>query len=238
MRLERGLLLRLLLTAVLAFTAADEDDADHRIPLDTISSGIHKISAILEGRRDSCKKKLSQPVETRVSELEKLVARQWEGLQEVEQEVKAMEDKMSVLLQYRGSADPTPAHQGCVEPFEIAAGGCFWAHKDPSLSWKQARKRCQQEGGDLATPEDLTAARHYLRRKLGSDFWYVWLGGTITGPRKWTWLDGRELESSEDHWAATPESGDCLALNGGRGYRAMEWDCESENWFLCEKKLG
>ncbi|XP_045615368.1 lymphocyte antigen 75 [Procambarus clarkii] len=243
MRLEREPPLRLLLSAALALTAtalpAEEDFVDYQVPLvATIASGVNQLSTLLEDRRVSCDNRLSDPVEKKVLKLEKLVETQWERLAEVEEEVKNMEKIMDVFLQYRENLRPTVAGEGCVEPFEQAAGGCFWAHKNPSLSWKQARKRCQQEGGDLATPDNLKAVRNYLRLKLGSDWWYLWLGGKITGPRKWSWLDGREIESSDDDWAETNESGDCVALNSGRGYRAMAWDCEKHNWYLCERKMS
>ncbi|XP_042204050.1 uncharacterized protein LOC121853761 [Homarus americanus] len=250
MRKQRAHLLELMLmmAALLLPKAAPQAVEEEEVSVDnevnlvmtTITSGVNHISTILEEREESCAKKLSEPVEESLAEIEHIVEVQWERLTEAEGQMKVVDDKMSVLLRHRGTLQPTSTSEGCAEPFEEAGGGCFWPHKNPGLSWERARKRCQQAGGDLATPEDLTAVRNYLRHKLGSDWWYLWLGGRITGPRRWAWLDspeGEEREASEDDWANTDQSGDCVALNGGRGYRVMKWDCQDKNWYLCEKKI-
>ncbi|XP_047491366.1 uncharacterized protein LOC125040716 [Penaeus chinensis] len=203
--------------------------------LQPIKSGIDAMSAALWGRQNSCQKNAASS-EEKLARIKYVVDSQWEMLGKADEKVKAMEEKMEELVAIKQDyAEATPDPEECSYPFKMEAHGCFWLHKNPGLPWEAARRRCQQSGSDLATPSSLAQMREFLLREIGREWWYVWIGGQMTGYRTWVYVNGREGAANPEDWHDTLNPGSCTALNGGRDYKMMAWHCEDANWFLCQK---
>ncbi|XP_066987577.1 uncharacterized protein [Macrobrachium rosenbergii] len=231
-----------LATSLLFFrslTAAEADVAT------TIGLGIDDISATLSYHEDRCS---DAPVEgslkDKLQRSETVLERQASSITVMKNNTEVLLNKTEEALEryYRTANKEVP--DVCGEPFQRSAGSCFWAHKGPSLSWGDAREFCQQEGGDLATPEDTLRVVEFLSEELGSGWWYVWFGGKQNAREEWKWLEsdasmdaGDSLWESVEETEVDPERKRCAAFRSDSGYKISKQDCGDTNWFICEKKI-
>ncbi|CAL4080456.1 unnamed protein product, partial [Meganyctiphanes norvegica] len=139
------------------------------------------------------------------------------------------------------NATERPTPQGlCEEPYFKVGSECFRA-VDESLPWHDARSYCQDEGSDLAEPEDLDALKEYL---VSTDYVYdYWLGGTDEAEEgEWLWVSGRPLREEWMQGSGDFDGGedqDCFDFRPDydNDYPVNDFDCSHDQRFICEKPM-
>ncbi|XP_068216517.1 uncharacterized protein [Palaemon carinicauda] len=208
----------------------------------TMEQGIEEISSTLQAHESRCSyPTLDAYHQQRLEWLERFVEGRMTDIKSIQNYSEIMQSQIKETLDRYRRTVPTESPDACAAPFQRAAGGCFWAHKGPPLSWRDARDFCQQEGGDLATPQNIPGVVEFLKEELGSGLWYVWLGGKQDAHGNWKWLESdASMDSSDALWdepEVYPEHVSCAAFRSEAAFKIAVQDCENNNWFLCEKKI-
>ena len=138
----------------------------------------------------------------------------------------------------------------CPKGWEEKEGRCFlWP--DPVLSWANAEKFCNDEGGHLASVTNLEI-HNYIWSKLNPKArdTFFWIGGTDQDKEgKWKWTDGSDWNFTK--WATSPKKqpDNYNWLFGSGGQHCLQiysfsatngWDdqdCEKERKFVCSQRL-
>ncbi|XP_064113528.1 P-selectin-like [Macrobrachium nipponense] len=187
-----------LFTIAVPFTLARIERANQEA---SFTKGINEIASVLDEYQRRCSVKLSDKLEEKLRDLTNTTEMQWKVIQTLQENVTKAIVRTDELIEYNQKISPTPVPDLCAWPFKRVAGSCFWIHKNPSLTWEKARAFCQQEGGDLATPQDIGAVIRFLNRELSREWLFVWFGGKKRHD-SWYWLSGeRQMNVSREYWS-------------------------------------
>ena len=100
----------------------------------------------------------------------------------------------------------------------------------PTLKWSDARKTCQNLGGDLAiirTAEENNFTFGLVKKQMTITDWGVWLGLTRKSDKKFYWVDGTPLTGHYSAWGSgepsNPNSEYCSNMFG-TGSRQGKWN--------------
>ncbi|XP_053349941.1 macrophage mannose receptor 1-like isoform X2 [Clarias gariepinus] len=118
-------------------------------------------------------------------------------------------------------------------------GMYYQINKDSALTWYQARKSCQQQGGDLASitePHEQTLISG-LTQGNGP---VLWTGLNSLDPSSgWHWINGQPLRYL--HWLSgqpSPQPGrNCGAVNQQFDSKWSTDDCSARHGYICQKVL-
>ena len=98
---------------------------------------------------------------------------------------------------------------------------CYHAIDTPTLSWTDARKTCQNLGGDLPiirSEAENNFIRDLVRKQQTVQSWGAWLGLYRKADTKFYWIDDTPLEGQYSAWA----SGEPNSLNEKCGHTFNE----------------
>ncbi|XP_029298592.1 immune-related, lectin-like receptor 4 [Cottoperca gobio] len=187
-----------------------------------------------------------------------------ERLQRMTDERDAVVKNLTAVIQRRCEVKPYKPCETCPEPPEgnIAnscekceegwnshGGNCYY-FSTIKLNWKESRRQCQHQGGDLVkidSNKEQEFLKLELSKKIVEDEDKFWIGLTDSKEeKKWLWPDNSPLSLSfwsanePDNWMGhNPEGEDCVRM----GERASSADLKS--WFdnsckvphkrICEK---
>jgi hypothetical protein len=104
--------------------------------------------------------------------------------------------------------------------FLVAPNGHKYKLFEDNLSWHEAKKKCEEEGGYLWVIDDPNEYA-FIRQALGQAHQpgndHFWLGGTKNENGGWVWLNGRAIPNIgwEAHFPVGDGGKDVLAMNGG-----------------------
>ncbi|CAL4071020.1 unnamed protein product [Meganyctiphanes norvegica] len=138
---------------------------------------------------------------------------------------------------------------GCPGGFTKMSTKCFKMFNDSTVTWSEAKTKCEQEGYILAQPDDSVAVnlRKYIYEEYG-DYSYAWLGAQSDGSKFVYAHGGLALDNVSPLWADGEPvyvgAETCLAvLVEGyyvRYYPAQPYFSDlctdSHNYALCEAK--
>ncbi|XP_066942568.1 uncharacterized protein [Macrobrachium rosenbergii] len=232
---------QMLLLALALFTGTGRfalAQIEHADQGSSFTKGIDEISSVLDEYQRRCSVQLSDELEEKLGDLKNATGMGWKTIQELHENVTKAIVRTDELIHYNERISPTPSLDPCAWPFKRAAGSCFWIHKNPSLTWERARAFCQQEGGDLATPQDMDGVIRFLNRELFRSWLFVWFGGRKGRNGSWYWLSGeQQMDTNREHWSDFDRGGSCAMFHGRMGYKIGVINCDEECWYLCEKKV-
>jgi len=117
----------------------------------------------------------------------------------------------------------------------IVSGRAFKRHNQAKKTWKEARKACQAEGGDLVV-DDNQAIRNWMNSQ-GSD---LWIGASDEAREgHWVWVDGNAVTNPS--WdRGQPDNGngrqDCAVTNymGRIGKWDDQYCDEGKHFWVCQ----
>ncbi|CAL4113218.1 unnamed protein product [Meganyctiphanes norvegica] len=137
-----------------------------------------------------------------------------------------------VLIENYDSTTGTPFVECPASSFQLGTQ-CLQYHIEDE-SWFAARSACQEQGGDLAQPTDLSILRKELIHQNAN--WDFWLGGSdLELEGNWTWLSGREITGP---WRRRQPSGgkkeNCLDFRKGTEPQINDYKCDRKQKFICE----
>ncbi|XP_076040315.1 uncharacterized protein LOC143024865 [Oratosquilla oratoria] len=127
----------------------------------------------------------------------------------------------------------------CLPPFSWQGDGCYYM-PFTKLSWQKARDTCKELHADLVIPRDY---KHFvnwlLSLNLEDD---VWIGATDSEKEgNWVWINGKPLDIDTKEFfrwnGSDKEEQDCLEICTHSGYRPTDYECEHENYFICQKQI-
>ncbi|XP_042212839.1 C-type lectin BjL-like, partial [Homarus americanus] len=162
--------------------------------------------------------------------------------------LKAINSRVEVLEEARpdlGQQDDqehgwaAAAYSSCPQPFAKVNGECFFLSADELLGWEDARRECGRLGGDLASPRSLPSLREYLT-SVQDPPEYLWVGGSQHEDGPWLWSSGSQagvpVDMSKDTWneEVPSGSGKCMGLFGQSSFRAYNYDCKEQDFFVCQ----
>jgi len=137
-------------------------------------------------------------------------------------------------------------HRSCPLPFETVNGECFYLGQEEKKGWEDARKECSKfgPGADLAAPKELKSIQDFLN-DLQYRPEYVWVGASIQGDGEWVWVTGpkdsqKKVDMSRKTWNVDlpNNSGNCMGLYEGAGYRAYDYHCSEYDFYVCQYFLS
>jgi len=138
---------------------------------------------------------------------------------------------------------PGPAYTECPPPFTTVNGECFYLVESNKKSWHDARRECAKFGADLAAPNNVGSLREYLQN-LQHMPEYVWVGAMKQGNGDWVWLgrdheEGKKVDMSMKTWNDDLPAGlgNCMGLYEYANYRAYDYDCTEQDFFVCQYHL-
>jgi len=98
------------------------------------------------------------------------------------------------------------------------------------LKWSDARRPCQNLGGDLAiimSAEENNFIFDLVKKQKTITDWDVWLGVTRQSDNKFNWVDDTPLEGHYSAWArgepSSPNNEYCSSMFGA-GSRQGKWN--------------
>ncbi len=151
-----------------------------------------------------------------------------------------LERKLDDLLRTMSSPTAKLSNSTCPTGFEYyyQEKFCYRFNSD-CRTWAEARKNCQQLGGDLIslTEVNFLYFRDVSRSKAGA-CGGVWVGTTdASSEGQWFWLNGVKVRSvfwaqdQPDNWASKENCGD---LSKFFGYKMNDEDCSNNLHFICQ----
>ncbi|XP_068215598.1 uncharacterized protein [Palaemon carinicauda] len=120
----------------------------------------------------------------------------------------------------------------CLPPYQqVTDVGCI-SILTSTYTFSDARSLCQQQGGDLVTPESFSALVQYLETHVeDSDDSHYWVGAQVsTG-----WHDGRPVEDSELAPGEPNGTGDCYRMMGPEDLLLGDKQCDTKYSAICER---
>jgi len=137
-------------------------------------------------------------------------------------DIKAKLDSLSD----KGSVTRTACPQGWV----LHGKSCFLIINIPTLKWSDARRTCQNLGGDLAiirSAEENNFIFDLVKKQKTITDWGVWLGITRKSNKKMYWIDDSPLTGHYSAWGSgepgSPNSEYCSNMFGA-GSRQGKWN--------------
>ncbi|XP_063608909.1 macrophage mannose receptor 1-like [Penaeus indicus] len=123
----------------------------------------------------------------------------------------------------------------CPKPFIRIGMECFYL-STTALSWNEARRQCQQMGGDLAVPSDVKALDTYVFANTKGPG--VWIGGTDQyNEGVWNYINGDPIKAQD--WSKSQPDNyggreDCLEIRSYFDPPVNDYICSVEQHFVCE----
>ena len=157
--------------------------------------------------------------------------------------------KTNITPYFRSSLNLTPfwfdssvTQPACPEGWVLHGNSCFLIINIPTLNWSDARRTCQNLGGDLAIIRSAEENNFILglvkKQKTITDYG-VWLGLTRKSDNKFYWIDDTPLEGHYSQWASgQPVNGNnnehCgnMFAQGARGGKWNDLWCSREESYL------
>lgn len=102
----------------------------------------------------------------------------------------------------------------------VAPNGHKYKLFDENLSWHDAKKMCEDEGGHLwviDSPQEHALIRQLLKPVVRPGNDHFWLGGSKNEKGSWVWLNGQAVPNigREAHFPVGDGGKDVMAMNGG-----------------------
>ena len=97
-------------------------------------------------------------------------------------------------------------------------------------TWNDARKACQNEGGELLSLDDLDEQESVVGDQYSANDWWIGLANRIG---RWQWVDGST--SFWRNWmVGPPKEEECVYIGAKWGGRWKGTECSSELSFICK----
>ena len=109
--------------------------------------------------------------------------------------------------------------------------------QSPQLPWLQAREKCLQSGGDLATFKT-KEEKEFINANFPMNEW-IWLGASDReGEDVWMWVDGSDMDRSLFEPGEPNNYGeeDCLGNKSKGRLSLIDLKCSLSLKFICEYK--
>jgi len=141
----------------------------------------------------------------------------------------------------------------CPQGWAIHGKSCFLIINIPTLKWSDARRTCQNLGGDLAiirTAGENNFIFGLLKKQKTITDWGLWLGLRRKSDKKFYWIDDTPMTGHYSAWGSgepgSPNSEYCSNMFG-TGSRQGKWNdlsCSLKEAhlkhvpsILCQKKI-
>jgi len=122
------------------------------------------------------------------------------------------------------------ARPPCPEGWVLHVKSCYLIINVPTLNWSDARRTCQNLGGDLAiirSAEENNFIFDLVKKQKTITDWGVWLGITRKSNKKMYWIDDSPLTGHYSAWGSgepgSPNSEYCSNMFGA-GSRQGKWN--------------
>ena len=93
----------------------------------------------------------------------------------------------------------------CSQGWVLHGNSCFLIINIPTLKWSDARRTCQNLGGDLAiirTAGENNFILGLVKKQKTITTWGVWLGLNRKSDNKFYWIDGTPLKGNYSPWGS------------------------------------
>ncbi|KAF3697670.1 Ladderlectin Precursor [Channa argus] len=149
------------------------------------------------------------------------------------------------LTRAAGETDLNTNSTHCPSGWIADIGRCF-LYVPKLMTWANAEKNCQSEGGNLASLHSFCEYHviQSLLLRLTKSYRLTWVGGFDAQQEGiWFWSDGTPFDlpiGSPIYWSSgMPDNhlnGDCLAMNFGGEHKLDDQYCGNQRPSVCSKK--
>ncbi|XP_039873788.1 macrophage mannose receptor 1-like isoform X1 [Simochromis diagramma] len=141
------------------------------------------------------------------------------------------------------AAVPTVSPKGgCPPPWKKFNSKCYIIFKNQNLTWQDAREKCKQKGGQLASITSRQVEVFLLSQMVDAPTTDLWIG-LIWSQWKTYWTDGQPKSYTNlgnNHWYWYDQMKNCFVINTKPLVGIGKWiqkSCNDTNGFICHRNL-